>query len=66
MFEENDIDRYKVEVDFEKLEKINSEILFQAYIDKINEHNIHAYCHDCDILIDKTSNINITTLLNNY
>ncbi|MCX7904601.1 MAG: ThiF family adenylyltransferase [Caloramator sp.] len=66
IFDENDIGRFKVEAAFEKLEKIDSEVLLQGYIDKIDEHNIHAYCSDCDIIVDATSILNTALLINDY
>lgn len=66
IFDENDIGRLKVEAAFEKLEKIDSEVLLQGYIDRIDEHNIHAYCSDCNIIVDTTSNFNTSLLINDY
>lgn len=68
LFDEADIaaNLPKAEAAVRKLRRINSAIEIEAVVTDIDHTNIHALCHDADLLLDGTDNFETRFLLNDY
>jgi len=64
LFDEEDVDRLKVDVVKEKLERINSEIKVDAFPDILRSDNLDLLVGD--VVIDCTDNIETRYLINDY
>jgi molybdopterin/thiamine biosynthesis adenylyltransferase len=47
-----------------RLNDINSDIEIEAIVDDVNNSNVEAFIHDCDLVIDGTDNFQVRYLLN--
>ena len=68
IFDENDVqnDVPKAIAAKDKLQKINSNVVIEAYVSDINYSNVEDLLKDCDIVIDGLDNFETRYLLNDF
>ena len=64
LFNEDDVNKVKVEVITERLKKLNPDCNIEALALSINENNSHELIRDCDIVIDGLDNVTARYALN--
>jgi len=66
LFNEEDVNKFKVDIAEKKLKKINSKIKIKKFKTKIDSNNINKIAKQYDLIIDGTDSFKTKLLINDY
>ncbi|MFM7680328.1 MAG: HesA/MoeB/ThiF family protein [Candidatus Fonsibacter sp.] len=66
LFNEKDVNKFKVDIAEKKLKKINSKIKIKKFKTKIDSNNINKIAKQYDLIIDGTDSFKTKLLINDY
>lgn len=66
LFNEEDVNKFKVDIAEKKLKKINSKIKIKKFKTKIDDNNINKIAKQYDLIIDGTDSFKTKLLINDY
>ena len=66
LFNEEDVNKFKVDIAKKKLKKINSKIKIKKFKTKIDDNNINKIAKQYDLIIDGTDSFKTKLLINDY